>query len=136
MHLMQHISFNGKCAEAFRFYEKCLNAKLETIMTNGESPMADQLPAEWHDRVLHAALKVNGAVLMGADAPPDHYKQPSGFSVAIQLEDTAEAERIFAALSEAGTITMPLQATFWAERFGMLVDKFGIPWMINCSKPA
>ena len=136
MHLMQHLSFNGTCAEAFRFYEQCLRGELQTIMTHGESPMAAQTPPEWKDRVMHAALKVNGNVLMGADVPPDSYKQPTGFAVAIQLEDAAEAERIFGALAEKGTVTLALQQTFWAERFGMLVDRFGIPWMINCGTTA
>jgi len=98
--------------------------------------MAAQTPPEWKDRVMHAALKVNGNVLMGADVPPDSYKQPTGFAVAIQLEDAAEAERIFGALAEKGTVTLALQQTFWAERFGMLVDRFGIPWMINCGTTA
>jgi PhnB protein len=73
---------------------------------------------------------------MGADAPPDHYKKPQGFSVTLGLTDKAEAERIFQALAESGTVQTPLQETFWAVRFGMLIDRFGIPWMINCGQAA
>jgi PhnB protein len=73
---------------------------------------------------------------MASDAPPDHYKVPNGFSVSIQLKDTSEGERIFNALAENGKVTMPFEKTFWAARFGMLVDRFGIPWMINCEQAA
>jgi PhnB protein len=73
---------------------------------------------------------------MGADVPPDSYKEPRGFSITIQINDPADAERIFGALSEGGTVTMPLQETFWAARFGMVVDRFGIPWMVNCGQAA
>ena len=73
---------------------------------------------------------------MASDAPPDHYRKPQGFSVSLNLSDPAEAERIFQALAENGTVQMPLQQTFWAARFGMLIDQFGIPWMINCDQAA
>ena len=107
------------------------------MMTWGESPMADQVPSEWRDRIIHAALIVGETShLLGGDAPPDRYEEPRGISVTIQLSDPAEAERIFGALSEDGTVTMPIQQTFWAARFGMCVDRFGIPWMVNCGQAA
>ena len=90
------------------------------------------MPADWRDKILHARLIVDGAALMGSDAPPDRYQAPKGFSVSLQLKDTAEAERIFSALAENGQVKMPIQQTFWAARFGMLADQYGIPWMINC----
>jgi PhnB protein len=94
-----------------------------------------QTPPEWKDMVMHARLVVGDNVLMGSDAPPDRWSEkPHGFSVAIQTHDPKEAERIFAALADNGTVTMPLQQTFWAVRFGMLVDQFGIPWMVNCEQ--
>lgn len=79
-----------------------------------------------------ARLDVGDAVLMGSDAPSGRYEEPKGFSVSIQLKDPADAERIFRALAEKGTVRMPLEKTFWAQRFGMLVDRFGVPWMVNC----
>jgi len=130
-----YLTFNGKCAEAFRFYAKVLGGKLE-MMKNGESPVADQTPPDQRDRILHARLDLGDAVVMGSDAPPQYFTQPQGFSVAIGLEDTAEGERIFQALSEGGTVKMPFAKTFWAERFGMCIDRFGIPWIVNCEKPA
>lgn len=132
MQLNTHLSFNGQCEEAFKFYQQCLGGNIQVMMTHGDSPIADQMPSEWRDRILHASLSVGETTLMGADAPPDRYEKPGAFSVAININDPAEAERIFGALSEGGTVSMPLQQTFWAARFGMLVDRFGIPWMINC----
>jgi PhnB protein len=136
MQLNPHLDFNGHCQAAFKFYQQCLGGDIQAMMTWGDSPMADQVPPEWRDRIIHATLIVGETTLMGADAPPDRYEEPRGFAVAIQVNDPADAERIFAALSEDGTVTMPLQQTFWTVRFGMLVDRFGIPWMVNCLQAA
>jgi PhnB protein len=106
------------------------------MMTHGDSAIADQVPSEWRDKILHATLIVGETALMGADVSPDSYKEPRGFSITIQINDPADAERIFRALSEGGTVTMPLQETFWAAGFGMVVDRFGIPWMVNCGQAA
>jgi PhnB protein len=100
------------------------------------TPAADHVPAEWRSKIMHAKLAVGDMVLMGSDAPPGRFDKPKGFSVTLGLSDPAEAERIFAALAENGTVQMPLEQTFWAARFGMCVDRFGIPWMINCEQPA
>jgi PhnB protein len=135
MQFVSYISFNGQCREAFKFYEQRLGGKIAMMMTHGEMP-GEQAPAEWRDKILHAHLVVGDAALMGADIPPNRYKTPTGFSVSIQLEDPAEAERIFHALSENGTVTMPIGPTFWSTRFGMVVDQFGVPWMVNCVQPA
>ena len=134
MRFTAYLSFNGRCKEAFEFYQQHLRATLQFSMTYGESPMAAQTPAEWRDRIIHATLSLGGSELAGADAPPGYFEEPKGFSVALQVEDAAEAERIFGALAEDGKVTMPLQQTFWAARFGMVVDRFGIPWMINCGQ--
>ena len=136
MQLNPYLAFNGQCKEAFKFYQQCLGGTVETMMTWGDSPMADQVPAEWRDKIMHTTLIVGETALQGADAPPDRYEEPKGFSVGIQINDQADAERIFGALSEGGTVTMPLQETFWAARFGMVVDRFGIPWMVNCGRAA
>jgi PhnB protein len=135
MKLIAHLNFNGQCAEAFRFYEKCLNGKIRMMMTWGESPMAAQTPQESHGQVMHATLEIGDQMLMGADSG-GHYQKPQGFAVTVNVDDPAEADRIFAALAEAGDVQMPIQATFWALRFGMVTDRFGTPWMINCGNPA
>jgi PhnB protein len=131
-----YLNFNGDCAAAFRFYEKCLGGKIVMLQTHGESPMADQVPPEWRDRVLHARLEVDDAVLMGSDAPPEDYQKPQGLSVSLGVAKPEEAERIFNALADGATVQMPIQKTFWSVRFGMLVDRFGIPWMVNCTQAA
>jgi PhnB protein len=96
--------------------------------------MADKTPSEWRGKIMHARLLVGNQVLMGSDSPLEHYDAPKGFSMSLNIKDPPEAECIFNALTEGGTVCMPLQQTFWAERFGVLVDQFGIPWMINCEK--
>ena len=136
MKLNPHLTFNGQCEAAFKFYEQVLGGKMQTKMTWGESPMAEHVSPEWRDRIIHTTLIVGETTLMGGDAPPDRYEEPRGVSVTIQIDDPAEAERIFRALSEDGTVTMPIQQTFWAARFGMCVDRFGIPWMVNCGPAA
>lgn len=134
MRLSTHLSFNGRCAEAFRFYEQCLGGKIEFSMTYGESPMADHVSPEWRDKIIHTTLIVGDTEVSGADAPPGYFETPAGFSVALHVKEPTEAERVFHALAENGKVTMPIQQTFWAVRFGMLVDQFGIPWMINCEQ--
>ena len=134
MKINAYLHFDGRCEAAFKFYEQCLGGKIVFKMTYGESPMAGQSPPGWRDKIMHARLLVKDQVLMGSDAPPERYDAPKGFSMSLNLNDPAEAERIFNALLEKGTVVMPLQETFWAERFGMLSDQFGIPWMINCEK--
>ena len=132
MQLSSNLIFNGQCEEAFKFYKQCLGGNIQTMMTWGESPMANQTPPELRNKIMHAALTVGDSVLMGNDDPSGQYETPRGFSVVILIDDVGDAERIFGALSEQGNVTMPLQQTFWATRFGMVVDRFGIPWMLNC----
>jgi PhnB protein len=136
MELNPYLTFNGQCEAAFRFYERCLGGKIEMMLSHGDSPMAEQTPPAWRSKIMHARLIVAGRVLMGSDAPPDRYQEPKGFSVSLGVENPAEAERIFQALAEKGTVQMALQQTFWAVRFGMVVDRFGIPWMVNCEQGA
>jgi len=131
MQLNPYLTFNGQCETAFKFYETCLGGKIEAMFRHTGTPAEQHVPPEWRDKIMHARLAVNGQVLMGSDAPPDHYKEPKGFSVSLQFKDVREAERVFNALAENGKVGMPLQQTFWAARFGTLVDRFGIPWMIN-----
>ena len=134
MKLNPYLNFDGDCEAAFKFYEQVLGGKIEGMMTWGESPMAEETPAGWHDKVMHMQMSIGGQDLMGADSPPEYFEAPKGTSVLISVEDATKAESIFSALAEGGTVKMPIQETFWADRFGMLEDKFGTPWMINCDK--
>jgi PhnB protein len=130
--LNPYLNFNGQCAAAFKFYEQCLGGKIDAMMTHAGTPAEAHVPPDWRDKILHARMSVGDTVLMASDAPPGRYDKPQGFSVALHIKGPAEAERVFHALAERGTVVMPLQETFWAVRFGMLVDRFGIPWMVNC----
>lgn len=134
MQLNPYLLFNGECEAAFRFYEQALHAKIVNIHTFKDSPMADKLPPEWRDKVMHASLKLGDQLLMGSDPPPQNYQKPQGFSVCVTAGTPADAERIFHALAENGTVRMPFQKTFWSAGFGMLDDRFGIPWMVNCEQ--
>jgi PhnB protein len=136
MQLNPYLMFDGRCEAAFKFYEKALGGKIEAMMTYGGSPMAEQTSPEMRNKIMHARLSVGDKLLMASDAPPDRREAMKGFSVTLSIDDPGEAERIFHALSEAGTVQMPIQETFWARRFGMLVDQFGTPWMVNCEKAA
>ena len=136
MQLSPYLLFNGQCEAAFKFYEKCLGGKVEAIATFAQSPMAQQVPAEWGSKVMHARMNIGGMILLGSDSPLGEYRQPQGFSVSLSVKDPAETERIFHELEQNGTVQMPIQKTFWSARFGMLVDQFGIPWMVNCEQAA
>ena len=136
MQVNAHLHFQGECEAAFRFYERLLGGRIVTMLTYSSSPAAGDVPAEWADKILHATLEIGGHRLMGADTPPGRFQKPQGFAVTLGLQDAAEAERIFQALSAGGAVQLSLQETFWAQRFGMLVDRYGIPWMINCGRAA
>jgi len=134
--LNPHLTFNGQCEEAFRFYEMCLGGKITFMMKWGDTPAAEQMPPEWKDKIMHATFALGDRQLAGVDSPPESYQKPQGFYVILEPGDAAEAERIFNGLAENGAVQMPLQETFWALRYGALVDRFGTPWEINCGRPA
>ena len=134
MDINPYLYFNGECAAAFRFYERCFNGRIVIMHTHGESPMKEHVPVEWHDKVIHARLEVGSAVVMGSDASPPDYNAPRGVDVSVTLASPEEAERTFKALSENGTVRMPFEKTFWSAGFGMVVDRFGVPWMIGCEQ--
>jgi PhnB protein len=134
MQIASYLLFDGTCGEAFRFYERVLGGKIDFIQTHGESPMRDQAPPDFLDKVMHVHMTVGDQILMGSDAPPGHFEKPQGFSVSLGIDDPAEAERVFNGLAEGAKVTMPLQKTFWADLFGMLVDRYGTPWMVNCQQ--
>ncbi len=130
-----YLNFDGNCEEAFKFYEKNLGGKIQNVFRYQDSPMADQTPPDSKNKVMHARLTIGDKTIMGSDAPAGRYSKPGGFSINIDSKDVAEAERVFNAMSEGGQVHMPFAETFWAKRFGMFVDKFGIPWMVNVEKP-
>ena len=132
MQVNPYLFYNGNCEAAFKFYAKVLGGEIEAMLIHEGTPAAEQVPAEWQNKILHAKMNIGGAVLMASDAPPGRFHKPQGFSVSLQIDEPADAERKFHALAEGGVVTMPIGQTFWATRCGMCVDQFGIPWMINC----
>src|SRR5262245_40713875 len=126
--------FNGDCDAAFTLYQECLGGSVTFRMTWGDSAMAGQAPEEWRGKILQATLTVGGIAISGGDVLPGRYEQPQGFQLQLNLDDVEAAERIFTRLAEGGQVTVPLQQTFWAQRFGAVVDRFGIPWGINCEE--
>jgi PhnB protein len=134
MQAVPYLLFNGQCEAAFKFYANCLGGKIQAMIPFGGTPAEHSVSAEWHHKIMHASMTVGDAVIMGSDCPLGRYQSPQGFSVALQIKKPAEAERVYHALAQEGTVTMPIQETFWSLSFGMLVDQFGIPWMINCQR--
>jgi PhnB protein len=129
-----NLYFNGTCDAAFALYAQCFGGTIFRL-TWGDSPMAGQAPPEWHEKVVHATLTIDGGAISGGDVLPGLYRQPQGFELHVNLDDTAAAERIFTQLSDGGEVTVPLQETFWARRFGSVIDRYGVPWSINCGEP-
>ena len=135
MKLNPYLSFDGRCRDAFEFYEKTLGGKIAFMQTIGESQMASSMPPETHGRVMHVTLHIGDQVLQGADAP-GAFSQPAGFSVALHFDDAKEGERMFGLLAQNGQTLMAFQPTFWAKGFGMLIDQFGTPWIVNAGQAA
>jgi PhnB protein len=134
MQLNPYLTFDGQCEAAFKFYQKVLGGNIEAMMSHEGTPAAEHVPSEWRSKIMHARLVIGGNVLMGSDAPPDRREPMKGFTVTLGIDDPAEAERVFHALAEGGTVSMPIQKTFWAQRFGMCTDRYGTPWMVNCEE--
>ena len=132
MQINPYLNFDGSCREAFEFYAATLGGTIDGMMTYGDSPAREQSPPELHDRVMHAKLTARGAVLMGSDGPAHMQERPQGFWVTINLDDADEGGRIFGALSDGGRVVMPYAPSFWGV-FGMAVDRYGIPWMVNAA---
>ncbi|GAB2523767.1 VOC family protein [Lysobacter humi (ex Lee et al. 2017)] len=133
MQLIAYLAFDGTCREAFDFYRGVFDGEIVARFTYGESPMAAEIPADGHDRIMHTHLQARGAELMGADGPPG--SGPGRTCVNVMADSVEDAERIWSRLADGANVSMPLAETFWAERFGMLVDRFGTPWMVNRVRP-
>jgi PhnB protein len=135
MKMNPYLVFDGTCEDAFKTYAKVLGGEIVAMMAAEGTPAAEAWPKEWRNKIIHARLLIDGVALMGSDCPPDRHEKMQGFSVTLNVKEPKEAERVFNALAEGGTVRMPLEETFWAVKFGMLTDRFGTPWMINCEKP-
>ena len=132
MRLNFHLHFSGQCEEAFKFYEKVLGGKIEGLFRYKDAPPgAQNVPPDWRDKIMHAYMTIGDQALMGMDAPPGRFQPPQGFHVNIGVKTVGEGKKIFEALSEKGDVIMKFGPTFWSAGFGMFVDRFGTPWMVN-----
>lgn len=134
MKLIPYLNFDGDCEAAFEFYERVLGGKIGDKMTWEASPEENNISSSRAHQIMHMNMTLGDQEIMGTDAPPEYFEEPKGTSVLLAIDDPERAESVFTALGENGTVKMPIQETFWAARFGMLVDQFGTPWMINCDK--
>ena len=135
MHITPHLCFDGQCRVAFSAYQQILGGKIQTMLSYGESPMAAQVESQWHDRILHASLQFGDLELTGVDLLPRDFRKPQGFFVTLTIEDAVRANRIFTSLAEGGEVRLPFQPTFWSPGFGVVVDRFAIPWEISSVAP-
>lgn len=129
MRTTTYLNFNGECEEAFAFYAEVFGGTIGSMMHWSDVPGMD-VPDDRAQRVMHAELKLGNHEILGADALPDAHVAPQGFNVTVNVDSSEEAERLFGALGEGGKVTMPMSETFFAQRFGMVTDRFGTPWMI------
>ena len=136
MQLALYLQFSGQCDEAFRFYEKVLSGKITYLGRYGDSPMADRVAPEWAKKIMNVTIECTGQRIHGCDAPPDRQGPMQGFALSLKTASVAESEKLFQTLAEGGTVTMPLQQTFWSPGFGMFDDKYGVSWMINTAEPS
>lgn len=137
MKLNTYLHFNnGTCEEALNFYIKALGAKPVMMLRYSEAPTPNEFSKEMTQKIMHGRITLGDGVIMASDAPPNCMPNLGGFAINIGVDTPEEAERLFKALSEKAEINMPMAETFWAQRFGMLKDQFGVPWMINCEKKA
>lgn len=130
MRIRVHLMFDGQCEEAFRFYQRVLGGELTTLMTYGESPLAATTDLRRHGWIFHATLALDGQELLGADVMTEDFSRLYGFAVVISVPSVAEAKRIFDALADGGSVQMAFQKTSWAEGYGFVTDRFGVPWEI------
>jgi PhnB protein len=134
MKLNTYVNFRGTCAEAFRYYEKHLGAKIGMMMTHAQSPDQSRVDPQWKDAVLHARIAIGDGELMGADIP--NAEPMRSAYLTLRMDSDSEAERVFTALSDGGRAFMAMQETFFASRFGQVQDRFGINWMVLHERPA
>lgn len=134
MEVSPYVRFGGRCEEAFTLYERVMGGSIELMMKYGQSPAADAVPPEWHDKIFHLRFVVNGQVIMGADSLPGEYEEPRGIRVSVEADNPEQAEEIFQGLARGGTVDVPMAETPWAHRFGQVTDAYGVPWIINCDR--
>ena len=136
MQVSVHLNFSGDCQQAMESYCELMDGEIISKTTFGDTPAGAEVPDDWQDKIVHATMSIGGVVVATADIPEERFQASQGFNMFIEVESPEEADRVFDALSKSGEIQMPIQETFWSRRFGVVVDRFGIPWEMNCSQEA
>ena len=132
MNVQSYITFGGRCEEALEFYKKSVGAEITSLIRWKESPDKSMKgPHGYEEKVMNASFRIGDSHLMADDGMGEKPAEFKGMTLAIEVANDAEAKRVFTALGEGGNVTMPLAKTFWTSSFGMLTDKFGVPWMVN-----
>ena len=134
MHIQPYLFFDGCCEEAVEFYTQALGAEVTMLMRfkdSPEPPPPDMIPPGSEDKIMHTSLRIGETTVMASDGRCQGQPSFQGFSLSLTVPNAAEADRLFAALADGGQVQMPLDKTFWSPRFGMIVDRFGVSWMIN-----
>jgi PhnB protein len=126
-----YLSFKGDCEAAFTSYAKHLGGRVGELYRYGGTPLEKDVPDGWQEKIMHGSIAFGDQVLMGGDVAPARYEEPKGVTLSVHIRGATEAERVFAAMADGGKIVTPLAPTFWTARFGMVIDRFGVPWLIN-----
>ncbi|HZH42751.1 MAG TPA: VOC family protein [Lysobacter sp.] len=134
MNFVPYLNFDGRAREAFEFYARVLGGRIDFMQTYGDSPACDHVPAEMRDALIHIRMSVGEQVLLASDCPPAYFRPMQGLYVTVQIDDPAQARRVFEALMDGGQVQMPFEATFWSAGFGQGIDRYGTPWMVNCTR--
>lgn len=133
MRLDTYLFFDGNCREAFEFYAQTLGGTVTAMSSYGEGPAKEHTDPEYHDHIMHACVEFDGRRVMGTDSTPGHpYQGILGAHLVVSVDEPTRARELFELLSKGGKIEMPIDETFWARAFGITIDRFGVPWMINC----
>jgi PhnB protein len=135
MKVNPYLNFPGTCEAAMKSYANILGGEIVAMLSYGDMPGDHPVPDDMRKKIAHARVVIGDQILMASDAGPDRFKPMQGMSVTLNIPDPDEADRVAAALADGGTVVMPLGETFWAHKFGVLVDRFGTQWMVNCEKP-
>ncbi|KZN38645.1 hypothetical protein N480_13400 [Pseudoalteromonas luteoviolacea S2607] len=132
MKLSIHVNFDGRCAEAFAFYETHLGGVIGSLLAYKDSPLKGSVPIDWQDKIIHGVISIDSFELVGADSVPEEYEQPTGFCLLLRLPSIEQVEMLFAAFKEEGHVILTPQKTFWSPCYAIVNDRFGVPWKLNC----
>ncbi|MEW6994774.1 VOC family protein [Colwelliaceae bacterium MEBiC 14330] len=132
MNLSFHINFDGRCEEAFKFYEKNLGAVIGPLLSYQDSPISENIPDEWQDKILHGSISIDNIELAGTDTMSHEYEKPKGFCLLLRLPSEDSVKSLFKIFEEGGEVILSPQKTFWSPCYAIVTDRFGLPWKLNC----